>query len=82
MNREDATGDGGVGEGGRGEGRDGSRGRSTTKPVSSTEPVGIKNNNQPMVVVSGSGGVRTWQAIEQHVREARQEREDGGGGGA
>ncbi len=80
MNREDAVGDGEVGEGGRGEGGDGGRGRSTTKPVSSTEPVGIKNNNQPMVVVTVSGGVRTWRAIEQRVREARQEGEDGRGG--
>jgi hypothetical protein len=79
-NREDAAGDGGVGEGGRGEGGDGSGGRSMTNPVLMTEPVGIKNNNQPMVVVTVSGGMRTWRAIEQCVREARQEGEDGGGG--
>ncbi len=49
-----------------------------TNPVSLTEPVGIKNNNQPMVVVTVSRGVRTWRAIEQRVREVRQEGEDGG----
>jgi hypothetical protein len=81
-NREDAAGDGGVGEGGRGEGGDSGRGRSTTKPVSSSEPVGIKNNNQPMVVVTVSRGVRTRRVIERQVREARQEGEDGGGEGA
>ncbi len=53
-NREDAVGDGGVGEGGRGEGGDSSGGRSTTKPVSPTEPVGIKNTNLPIVVVTVS----------------------------
>jgi hypothetical protein len=79
---EDAAGNGGVGEGGRGEGKDGGGGRSTAKPMSLTEPVGIKNNNQPMVVVTVSGGMRTWRAIEQCVREARQEGGDGGGGGA
>ncbi len=44
-----------------------------TKPVSSTEPVGIKNNNQPMMVMTESGGVKTQWAIEQQMREARQE---------
>jgi hypothetical protein len=52
------VGKGGEGEGERGEGEDGSRERSTTKPVSSTEPVGIKNNNQPMMVMTVSRGVR------------------------
>jgi hypothetical protein len=33
-----------------------------------------------MVVVTVSKGLRTWQAIEQHVREMKQEREDGGEG--
>ncbi len=80
-NRENAAGIGGVSEGGWGEGGDGGWGRSTMKPVSSTEPVGIKNNNQPMVVVTVIGGVRTRRAIEGHVREARQEGQDGGGGG-
>jgi hypothetical protein len=47
--------------------------RSATKPVSSTEPVGIKNNNQPMMLMTVSEGVRTRQAIEQQVREARHE---------
>ncbi len=28
------------------------------KPVSLTEPVGIRNNNQPMTVITESGGVR------------------------
>ncbi len=46
-----------------GESRDGGGGRRTTKPVLSTEPVGIKNNNQPMVVVTVSGGMRTRRAI-------------------
>ncbi len=36
------AGDGGEGEGERGEGKNGGRGRRTMKPVSSTEPVGIK----------------------------------------
>ncbi len=54
-------------------GEDGGKGRSTTKRVSSTEPVGINNNNQPMMVVTVSGGMRTWRMIEQQVREARQE---------
>ncbi len=54
-NQEDAAGNGGVGEGGRGEGEDGGRGRSTAKPVSSTEPVGIKNNKQPMMLVQSAG---------------------------
>ncbi len=79
-NWEDAAGDGGVGEEGRGEGGDSGRGRSMTKPVSLTELVGIKNNNQPMVVVTVNRGLRTWRVIEQHVREVRQEGEDGGGG--
>jgi hypothetical protein len=48
--------------------------------MSLTEPVAIKNNNQPMMVVTVSGGARTRWVIEQQVREARQEREDGGGG--
>ncbi len=43
------------------------------KPVSSTEPVGIKNNNQLMMVMTVSGGMRLQQAIEQQVREARHE---------
>jgi hypothetical protein len=71
--QEDAAGDGGEGEGERGEGEDGGRGRRETKPVSSTEPVGIKNNNQPMMVMTESGGMRTRRAIEQQVREVRQE---------
>jgi hypothetical protein len=79
-NQEDAAGDGGVGEGGRGEGGNSGGGRSTTKPVSLKEPVGIKKNNQPIVVVTISRGVRMQQAIERQVREARQEREDCGGG--
>ncbi len=78
-NREGAAGDGGVGEGGRGEGGHGGGGRSTMKPVSSIEPMGIKNHNQPMVVVTVSGGVRTWRTIKQCVREARQEGKDGRG---
>ncbi len=73
-------GNGEVGEGGRGEGEDGGRGRSTTKPVSSTEPISIKYNNQPMMVVTVSRDKRTWRVIEQQVREARQGGEDGGGG--
>jgi hypothetical protein len=80
MNREDVAGDGGVGEGGKGEGGDGGRGRSMTKLVLSTELVGIKNNNQPMVVLTVSRGMRTRLAIEQRVREVRQEREDSWGG--
>ncbi len=44
-----------------------------TKPVSFTEPVGIKNNNQPMMVMTVSRGVRTQQGIEQQVKEARHE---------
>jgi hypothetical protein len=43
------------------------------KLVSSTEPVGMKNNNQPMMVMTESRGMRMQQAIEQQVREARQE---------
>ncbi len=80
MNRVDAVGNGGVGEGGRGEGGDGGKERSTMKPVSLTEPVGIKKNTQPMVVVTVSRGVWTRWAIEPYVREVRQEGEDGGGG--
>ena len=76
---KDAAGDGEVGEGERGEGEDSGGGRSMTKPVSSTEPVGIKNNNQQMIVVTVSRGVRTRRGIEQQVREARQEGEDDGG---
>jgi hypothetical protein len=53
------VGDGGEGEGQRGEGEDGGRKRSATKPVSLTEPVRIKNNNQPMMVMTVSGGVTT-----------------------
>jgi hypothetical protein len=79
-NREDVVSNGGVGEGGRGEDEDCSGGRSTIKPVSSTEPVGINNNNQPMMVVTVSKDVRTQRAIEQQVREARQNGEDGRGG--
>ncbi len=67
------VGDGGEEEGERGEGEDGGGGRSATKPVSSTEPVGIKNNNQPVMVMTESGGVRSRQAIEQQVRVVRQE---------
>ncbi len=66
-------GNGEEGEGERGEGEDGGRGRSAMKPMALTEPVGIKNNNQPMMVMTESGGVRTWQAVEHQVREARQE---------
>ncbi len=51
-----------------------------TEPVLSTELVGIKHNNWPMVVVTVSRGMRTWRVIEPQVREARQEGEDGGGG--
>ncbi len=36
------------------------------------QPVGIKNN-QPMMVMIESKGMRRQQAIEQQVREARQE---------
>jgi hypothetical protein len=79
MNQEDAAGNGGVGEGGRGEGEDSGGERSTMKQVSSTEPVGINNNNQLMMVVTVSRGARTWQPIVQQVREARQAGEDGGG---
>ncbi len=64
---------GGEGEGERGEGDDGGGGRSATKPVSSTEPVGIKNSNQPMMVMTVSGGVWTQRVIEQQAREARQD---------
>jgi hypothetical protein len=67
------AGNGGEGEGERGEGEDGGGGRSATKTVSSTEPVGIKNNNQPMMVMAESRSVRMWRAIEQQVGEARQE---------
>jgi hypothetical protein len=59
------AGNGGEGEGERGEEKDGGRERSATKPVSSTERVGIKNNNQPMMVMAVSRGVRKRQAIEQ-----------------
>ncbi len=65
------SGNGGEGDGERGKGENGNGERSAMKPVSSTEPVGIKNNNQPMVVMVVSGGMRMRQAIEQQVREAR-----------
>ncbi len=55
---------GGEGEGERGEGEDGNRERSTMKPMSSAEPVGIINNNQPMMGMTVSRGMRTRQAIE------------------
>ncbi len=67
MGAKDAVGDGGEGEGERGEGEDGGGGRSATKPGSSTEQLEIENNNQPMMVMTDSGGMRTWQAIEQQV---------------
>jgi hypothetical protein len=54
-NQEDSVGNGGVGERGRGEGEDGGKGRSMAKPVSSTEPVSIKNNKQPMMMVQSAG---------------------------
>jgi hypothetical protein len=57
-------GDGGKGEGERREEEDGGGGRSATKPVSLTEPVGIKSNNQLMMVMTESRGVRTLWAIE------------------
>ncbi len=66
-------GNGGKGEGGRGEREDGGGERSAMKPVSLTEPVGMKNNNQPMMVMTVSGGMSTWQAIEQQMRDARHE---------
>jgi hypothetical protein len=69
--QEDSAGNGGGGEGERGEGEDGSGRKSAMKPVSLTEPVGIKHNNQLLMVMTESRGVRTWQMIEQQ-REARQ----------
>jgi hypothetical protein len=53
------AGNGGEGDGEKGEDEDGSRERSATKPLSLTEPLGIKNNNQPMMVMTFRGGVRT-----------------------
>jgi hypothetical protein len=47
---------------------------SVMKPLSLTEPVGMKNNNQPMMVMTESKDVRMRRGIEQQVREARQER--------
>ena len=71
-NREDAAGDGGVGEEER---EDGRGGRSATKLV------GIKNNNQPMMVVTINGGKRTRQAIEQQYgRQGKREKTAGGEG--
>ncbi len=43
------------------------------KLVSLTEPVGMKSNNQPMMVMTESGDMRMQRAIERQVREARQE---------
>ncbi len=66
-------GNGREGEGERREGGDGGGGKSEMKPVSSTELVGIQNNNQSMMVMAESRDVRTQRAIEQQVREVRQE---------
>ncbi len=71
-NWEDTAGNGGVGEGER---EDGGGGRSTTKLV------GIKNNNQPIMVVTINRGVRTQQAIEQQYgRQGKREMTAGGEG--
>jgi hypothetical protein len=67
------VGDGGEGEGEKREGEEGGQERSVMKPVSPAEQVKIKNINQPMMVMTVSGGVKRWQAIEQHVRQVRHE---------
>jgi hypothetical protein len=69
---EDAAGHGWVGDGERGEGEDNNGGGSATRLKSSTGKV-KNNNNQPMMVVTISAGVRMPWAIEQQVREVRQE---------
>ncbi len=64
-------GDGGEGEGEMGEGEDSGRGRSAMKPVTLTELVVVKNNNQPMMVMTESGGIRVRWSSERQVREVR-----------
>ncbi len=67
---KDMAGNGGEGEGERGEGEDGGGGKAQQSWCH--QPVGIKNN-QPLMVMIESKGMRRQQAIEQQVREARQE---------
>ncbi len=63
---------GGVGEGER---KDNGGGRSETKLV------GIKNNNQPMMVVTINGGMRRLWAIEQqYERQDKREKTTEGEG--
>ncbi len=46
-----------------------------------TKLVGIKNNNQPMMVMTINGGVRTRLAIEQQYgRQGKREKTAGGKG--